>query len=409
MKRLVYHPRVDAWVKTDTGVVDISPFIVRGEVHRRTDAVSSASLTLRNPTVWDNGLGRSRLAFTESVTRDRRTGQISLQPLFHPMDPITITLTRLRDKPIQVFTGFVDKSPYLQLHPEECILEASCTLKRLQHTFFDPGLPFFHNFLAEHGWEANERFGIINQEAAAERRNNEIKDPGFGALLYAVLREIGGWDDTTIWIEELPEGIVDHVTELFNEFKDDSVQALEDFTNLLKRILGTSGYGNGIGDPGASPGDTTDPPLAGATDVFYVGDSLGVGTKDHLEDDAITFDVRAGRHSNEGIEILKQRLRSRHGVIVFDLGTNDTVSVLEQSLGRLARVAGSRNIVLATVNGSNASAKNRAIRRFAERDNVNLVDWAGEGPLASDGIHATSEGYKRRAEMFRSVLQSVMS
>src|SRR4051812_27378754 len=128
MQRLVYSPKVFAFVRNDQYPfgLDISDYVVRGEVHRRINAVSSATLELRNPNqLWT----------------------LPGAPMFHPMDPITIFLSRLRGRPIQVFTGYLDTTPYIQLYPGTVTLEASCTLKRVQYTFWDPALPYSIDFM----------------------------------------------------------------------------------------------------------------------------------------------------------------------------------------------------------------------------------------------------------------------
>src|SRR4051812_35088488 len=201
MKRLVYSPRVDAYIKQENGtILDLSPFIVRGELNRRVNAVSAVSLTMRNPS-------------------HRFTGTGDQPPLIRPMDPIVVTMTRLRDRPIQLFTGYVDSSPYLTLYPGEVSLEASCTLKRLQYTFFDPGLTFFNEFLVAHGWQSDEKFGINSLPKAnnAFDGRGDLKDPGLGLLLFDVLTDIGQWPADEIWIEELPTGIIDLMFKLFDE------------------------------------------------------------------------------------------------------------------------------------------------------------------------------------------------
>jgi hypothetical protein len=142
MQRLVYSPTVNAWVKTDNGIIDISQFITAGSVNRKVNQVSGAELTVRNAKKPDG-----RMLFTEHVRKDGSIG-----PLLHPMDPIIITLTRLRGRPIQVFTGYCDSTPYLQLYPGTVTIRASCTLKRLMHTFWDPGLDFTVGFLRQYGW-----------------------------------------------------------------------------------------------------------------------------------------------------------------------------------------------------------------------------------------------------------------
>jgi hypothetical protein len=143
--------------------------------------------------------------------------------------------------------------------------------------------------------------------------------------------------------------------------------------------------------------------------VLYVGDSLGVGTCAQLDTMlrgvAVESDTRVGRTSDEGLSILRRRFGRRHDVIVFDLGTNDrSVSTLEHNLELARRLTGTRPMVVFTMNKAGVGPFNRMVSRFARSTrNVDLVDWhsaAGRRHLlGGDGIHASSSGYHRRAEL----------
>lgn len=156
MKRLVYTPKINAWINTDFGIIDVSEFIVSSTIERKINQVSSATLVLRNPKKEDG-----KMLFTEHLLTDGSFG-----PLLHAMDPIIISLTRLKDRSIQVFTGYCDKTPYLQLYAGTVQVDASCTLKRLQYTYWDPGLPFTREFLAEYGWFPDSAHGGIQNSSA---------------------------------------------------------------------------------------------------------------------------------------------------------------------------------------------------------------------------------------------------
>ena len=133
MQRLVYRPKVDVFVKSDTGIINLSSHVVRGSVTRKIDQVSTANIEFRNP--------------NKIFTPEKGS------PLIHPMDPIVIFMQRLNNRPVQVFTGYVDSSPYFALRPTGNLsLSASCTLKRLLYTYYDPGLKFFHKFIQAQGW-----------------------------------------------------------------------------------------------------------------------------------------------------------------------------------------------------------------------------------------------------------------
>ena len=243
MKRLVYSPKVEAWIKTDNGIVDISSFITAGEVTRKLDQVSTAELTIRNPgKVW-----------TDHHYRNKESGEALIGPIFHPMDPIVVHLTRLQNRPVEVFTGFLDKTPYVQLFPGTVTLKASCTLKKLLYTFFDPGLPFFHEFLTQHGWQVIEGFGVVapNAEKEKARRKGELTDAGFGQLLLAVMTEIARWPKDSIYIEEIPADLMELVENLFAKSAKEGEEANKEFIHLLHQIIGTATLGEGtLGPPG---------------------------------------------------------------------------------------------------------------------------------------------------------------
>ena len=108
-ERLVYSPKAYVYIKNiREEIMDLSEYVIAGEVSRLVDQVSTAKITLRNP---------DRI-FT-------RPPEVA----FHPMDPITIFLERTPGHPVQVFTGFLNKTPYYQMRPGPITLEASCTLK----------------------------------------------------------------------------------------------------------------------------------------------------------------------------------------------------------------------------------------------------------------------------------------
>ena len=250
MKRLVYSPKVYAFVKADSGIIDLSPFITDCSVNRQVNAVSSASITFRNP-------GRK---FTNG-----KNG-----PTFHPMDPIVIFMKRLHNRPVQVFTGYCDTTPYYQLRPGQATISASCTLKRLLHTYWDPGLPFVSRVLSQRGWAmyngslGNVAAGISNggnnnddnndnnDDNNRDDRNQDVvpaTDGSIGALLYDVLLYIGNWHPDTIYIENLPEDLYEGAEALLGDINEANKEAQRQWKQLMKQIIGDGGtYGGG--DPG---------------------------------------------------------------------------------------------------------------------------------------------------------------
>lgn len=241
MKRLVYSPKINAYIKADSGVYDVSEYITEFQIDRKINQVSTAELTLRNP----------YMKWTNNRYRDSITGESKVGPIFHPMDPITIMLTRLQNRPVQVFTGYCDSTPYLQLFPGTVPLTASCTLKKLQYTYFDAGLPFMEEFLIQNGWfPSGQGESIVNPKAETEGKTKEqaeetnegvrFGDSGIGELLFEVLNVIGGWPEDSIYIQEMPASVITLVSNLFELFKKEDEQASEELTELLTKIVGTA-------------------------------------------------------------------------------------------------------------------------------------------------------------------------
>lgn len=243
MKRLVYAPKISAYIKADSGIYDVSEYITEFSIDRKINQVSTAELTLRNP----------NKKWTQMEYKDSITGEQKIGPVFHPMDPITIFLTRLQNKPVQVFTGFCDQTPYLQLYPGVVPIKASCTLKKLQYTYFDAGLPFMREFLEQSGWFPNEDGSIVNPKAEETKGQNPAQtnegvtfgDSGIGELLFKVLNEIGGWPDETIYIQQMPASVINLISNLFELFKKEDEEASKELKALLHKIIGTATSGSG--------------------------------------------------------------------------------------------------------------------------------------------------------------------
>jgi murein DD-endopeptidase MepM/ murein hydrolase activator NlpD len=234
MQRLVYSPRAWVFIKRRNGnIADVSKYITAGSVNRRVGAVSTANITLRNPNMLFTAQGGRHAAFA-------------------PMDPITIYLQRLKDRPVRVFTGFLDDTPYYELYPGTIDIKASCTLKKLLYKYFDPALPYTQTFLAKYGWMPTGN-GFENLGALTGQEKD--KDGGMGRLLFATLRDIGEWREKNIKIERLPNDLIARMTDLFRTFREDNEAARQELEDLITQFVGASDYGGS----GASGGTGTDP------------------------------------------------------------------------------------------------------------------------------------------------------
>ena len=123
MQRFVYVPRVEAYIRLEEEkkIIDISDDIISGSIQLRLNAMSEAELTLQNK---HGRYARSKTFGGTQIT---------------PMDRIIIRMSRI-GQPENVFAGYIDATPHYQMYSGPVTVRASCVLKLLQHTYFDPGV-----------------------------------------------------------------------------------------------------------------------------------------------------------------------------------------------------------------------------------------------------------------------------
>ena len=151
------------------------------------------------------------------------------------------------------------------------------------------------------------------------------------------------------------------------------------------------------------------PAVAAPAPILYVGDSLGVGTspllRSALRGQAVEVDTRVGRGSSEGLAVLRSRLRPRHRIVIFDVGTNDfDVRLFGRNLRRARWAIQDRQMIVLTMNRSGIEPFNYTVLRFAASTfDVIVADWYSLAQrwdlLAGDGIHASGSGYRLRAAL----------
>jgi hypothetical protein len=241
IQRLIYSPKCWTFIKNQSGeIIDVSNYVTAGQVNRLVGQVSTAEVTLRNPNkiFTKPGIGQA----------------------FHPQDPITIFLQRLANQPVRVFTGFLDDTPYYQMYPGTIQLNASCTLKKLLYTFFDPSLPYVIKFFEKYGWFNSGSGSIISPYAAGSGATNDsadlskviLNDASISKLLYAVMTDIGEWNDSRVYIEPIPSGpngVAALMAHLMRSFQKEEASTQEEFTAFMNDVIGGaqgSGGGNTV-------------------------------------------------------------------------------------------------------------------------------------------------------------------
>jgi lysophospholipase L1-like esterase len=148
--------------------------------------------------------------------------------------------------------------------------------------------------------------------------------------------------------------------------------------------------------------------------VTLVGDSLNVGIEPFLRDELDGWRVgandRVGRTTREGIDELRRLGAGLAPVVVVSLGTNDLDRSEEEFRALVEEaveiVGPGRCLLWATIvrDGAERAGFGLVLRAAsAANENLRLVDWAemvaqDDSLLAVDLVHATPEGYARRAE-----------
>jgi hypothetical protein len=136
------------------------------------------------------------------------------------MNRITVFLKRINK--VQVFSGYLDSVPGFSLYANTCEIKATCTLKRLMNTWWDPGLASSQNLLTQGTWAGSDPSDPYNKDA----------DSGMGQMLGGLLSEVAKWASEDIHIQNIPAGFMKLGLDV--TAKEEQLQEVE----LLKKLLG---------------------------------------------------------------------------------------------------------------------------------------------------------------------------
>lgn len=216
MDRLVYSPQVQAFIMLENKrkLLDVTEDIVNGNVNRRINAMSDARLTLQN-----------------------KNGRYTKQNVIQPMDRIVIKMSRV-GKPFLTFSGYVDDAPYYQIYPGLVTVAASCTIKLLQNTYFDPGLPAVQQWFSAHNWTWQPDTGTLTDVTGGLG-----DDDLYGSaadLIYQLLTDIGNWPKNAIDIWGLPTEFIDNI-KLVMQAENGNAKDIADYNGkLLAKLYGVT-------------------------------------------------------------------------------------------------------------------------------------------------------------------------
>ena len=202
-----YSPDVSVSISTiKNGVIDVSADIMNFQVQRNINAVSSFTMTLANP--------------------NRKYNRV-----INTMDRITVFLKRT--KFVQVFTGYVTLAPIETLVPTPITVNAYCTLRNLQVTYWDDTLIEFQQLLLNY------------MDSVANSSNQTLNDGGIAQVIVNLLYKVAGWDPSRIHIAPIPQKFLDlagTVSKNFDTYQSNlSQNTVDQISSILSAQSITSG------------------------------------------------------------------------------------------------------------------------------------------------------------------------
>ena len=217
--QVIYNPQIQVLIATNNGVIDVSPDIVSFQVDRVINAVSKFQIKLNN------------------TKRKYTIGGTNSQPVIQTMDRIVVNLTKL-EKTFQVFSGYVTVAPIIAIMPNSVDIEAECTLKRLQNTFWDSSVPTLRAILP----------GMMSKL----NNQGQFSDGGAAQGMQNLLEQVVGWHTDQIKIQEIPHPFLEAVG---TEFKGVSQTLDNTLISQLATAVDSLGTTSSTADKGGTGTD----------------------------------------------------------------------------------------------------------------------------------------------------------
>lgn len=224
---LHYNPQIQVLIDTSAeGIIDVSEDIISFEMNRVVNGVSTFSVTLNN---------KNRKYSLNKGSLNTNPINPNHKALIKTLDRIVVNMTRTVS--IQVFSGYVTQAPLITILPNAVEIVASCTIKRLQNTFWDSSIPELRKILPG-------SFTSIDNEYS-------YTDGGAAQGVFNLLTKVANWDPTKIHIQTLPENFVNVVKEQYVS----GTAGLDD--SLAKKfIAAVDATGANTSDPSSSDPST---------------------------------------------------------------------------------------------------------------------------------------------------------
>lgn len=250
MKTLVYSPDIQVIIGTSLGTeYDVSADLVRGTLFRRENSASTFVCELANK--------------NQQYTKDGG--------LFSRMDRITVYMKRFSW--VQVFTGYLDTVPFAQMWAGNVNIKATCTLKRLLYTYWNPNL-------APSALIFNQ-FNMMQQ--SLDIQTGGLSDQGIGDLLGNLVCWVGGWNPANVHIQDFPITFYGAMQAEFQKIQNQNVAAEDDFKTLLLGYDHSAGVGSAAGQKSLSTGPGLGPQGLGLPfyqqQIIQAVDDRGMGPR----------------------------------------------------------------------------------------------------------------------------------
>jgi len=118
--------------------------------------------------------------------------------VFTPNDRVVVFLKRIRW--LQVMSGYLDSVPMLNAYAQSIKVEASCTLKRLLYSLYDPGSQDFADLIS----------------GGPQGVDNGYTDSNMSKRIIDVLTQVAGWEESKIHIGAIPANWFESLSDLYN-------------------------------------------------------------------------------------------------------------------------------------------------------------------------------------------------
>lgn len=215
---LIYSPGVEILIDSAlAGPIDVSEDASSGNLTLRENGSHSIQFTLENPNRKYDGI-------------------------FVPNDRIVVKMKRFRW--VQVFSGYLDSSPYFSTFPGKVELSGQCTLKVLRYWPWDRG-------------------SAKAQALIGGARDVDAQDGGMNEIVTRLLTEVVGWQPERIHSGRVPAAWFNKFESIYQRLDDDFTQYYDPllginpviagkpvggFTVMASNASGTSGSNIGDGD-----------------------------------------------------------------------------------------------------------------------------------------------------------------